>query len=136
MTAKAPNRRKTLVVLPEMQREIVRRSMLMPGAALLVLGLAATWLCLQILGEAAARAVELPGLRLLLPSILCTVLVMAALLYRQARHLSNKLGGPAYSIAKHLREVRENHGSTPRELRLRKGDYLEELRDEVNRFVE
>lgn len=135
MTSSYRNRRKILVILPEMQKKIVRRSMALPFAALVLLGFAVTWHCVSILSEATQHNVDLPGLRLLLPSILGFVVAMAGLMFRQAMHFSNKLGGPAYRIAKHLREIRESDGELPGDLKLRKGDYLEELRDEVNMFV-
>ena len=135
MTAKSPDRRKTLVILPDMQKRIMRKATLLPAAALVLLGFAMTWHCVSLIGEARANGVDLPGLRLLLPSVLGFVVAIAGLMFRQALHFSNKLGGPAYRIAKHLREIRQSDGELPGELKLRKGDYLGELRDEVNLFV-
>ena len=134
MTNNTNDRRQTLVVLPEMQRRMIVKSTLVPAVALVLLGGAVAFHCIKIIDAAAADGVDLPGLRLLLPSILAFTAAMAGFLIRQATMFSNKVGGPAYRIARTMAEMRQS-GQLPAPIKLRDNDYLTELADEFNEVV-
>ena len=134
MASKTPDRRKTLLILPQSQKRIIARASLVPAAALILLGAAVAFHCIRVVTEAANNDIDLPGLRLLLPSILGFVFAMAGLLFYQAIHFSNHIGGPAYRIMRTMAQLR--CGEKQRPIKLREGDYLVEVADELNRLME
>lgn len=48
--------------------------------------------------------------------------------------VSHKSAGPIYSLTQHLRKLRDNKKVEP--INFRKGDYFQELADEINEFID
>tara|TARA_Y100000590_G_C15178109_1_gene810118 strand:- start:249 stop:608 length:360 start_codon:yes stop_codon:yes gene_type:complete len=48
--------------------------------------------------------------------------------------VSHKSAGPIYSLTQHLRKIRDNKKVEP--INFRKGDYFQELADEINEFID
>jgi hypothetical protein len=134
MTQMPADRRKQLLILPAMQKRIIRRAAVIPSIALLALGTAVAVHCMRVIGEAYEHGVDLPGMRFLLPAILAFVIAMAGLLLHQAVHFSNKIGGPAYRLILSMRQFRA--GELPGKVKLRGGDYLTEVADELNDLLD
>jgi hypothetical protein len=127
------DRRRRLVVCPELQRRIVRDITVLP---LIVFVLSIAVLAVftgKLHGEAAAADVELPSL---IPWLLCLfgVVVVASFgLLSQAARFSNRVAGPQFRI---LRVVsQELAKSTGQQIQLRGDDYLREVAADVNALL-
>jgi hypothetical protein len=126
-------RRRQLVVQPELQQRIILRVILLPALALAAIGAIVSFETAALMGEAAAAEVELTRLRPLLLSVLGFIVIAGGVLIHQAVHFSHRIAGPVYNITRAMREHRA--GNAARRIRLRRGDYLAEIADEFNLLV-
>ena len=125
-----PERRKTIVVNAPVQRRITLAITLVPAIALAMTSLVAAIFCQRLVHEAQRFDVELANVLPLLCTLLVFVAVSGAVILLQAVRVSHRIAGPAYRITMSLRRIRE--GDLDFTVRLRKGDHLTEVADELN----
>lgn len=127
------NRRKRVIVLPQLQRRIVARSTLLPCLMLLTISSIVALQFSSIFAEVGELGVEIAGLGRLLVAMLISGVAMCGLVLWQAVYFSHRLAGPVYRITKSMRELGETGRAN--DLRLRRGDYLTEVADEFNKLA-
>jgi nitrogen fixation/metabolism regulation signal transduction histidine kinase len=134
MSDNRTNRRKTLVVNPQQQKQLVMTMSLIPS-----IGLAATmglicYFCNNLYNEAVQLQVHLDGLMPLFLAVSGFVLVSGFFMISNALMISHRIAGPSYRLAKSMEQIRE--GDIAFQVNLRKGDHLTELRDELNQLLD
>ena len=128
------NRRRTKVVMRDMQSRLIRETSLIPLVGLTVLAVTVTELGRRVIGEASAALVELPHLdNLLIAVAVMTSLVVGAVLYVAFR-FTHRVAGPSYRLIESLKRVQR--GDVDFQIRLRNGDFLTEVADEFNKTLE
>jgi len=128
------NRRKNILVQPEIQKRIILGFTLVP---MLCLGVSSILVAAfsSFLAEEAVRAdVELTWLTPLFLSIVGFVLVSSGVTLFQALKHSHKIAGPTCRIINSLREI--SAGNRKLRIQLRKDDYLTEIVDEINLMLD
>lgn len=128
------NRRKKLVVNKPLQSRLILGMALMPAVGLaLIAVLTAVW-CTRVMDEAMASDAELPNLMpLFYLVILFEVLAGATLLFNSLK-VSHRVAGPAYRICRSLERIRA--GDLTFTVKLRDGDHLTDVRDELNKLLD
>jgi hypothetical protein len=128
------NRRKKLVVNKPLQSRLILGMALMPAVGLaLIAVLTAVW-CTRVMDEAMASDAELPNLMpLFYLVILFEVLAGATLLFNSLK-VSHRVAGPAYRIVRSLERIRA--GDLTFTVKLRDGDHLTDVRDELNKLLD
>jgi methyl-accepting chemotaxis protein len=134
MATKGHERRKAWLINPAMQGRIVFRMTALPAAVLAGIAVFTGFYCSDVLTEARALDQELPDLMPLIWLVMAFELVAAGMLVMHALRLSHTIAGPAYRIAKSLERIRT--GDFEFRVKLRKGDHLTELRDEMNLLLD
>lgn len=124
------NRRKKLLVLHQMQSRIIKSTTLFPLIALTILTITLTVFCRKLMTEAATEEVVLPSLEPFLATVICLTAAFAATILYVALRFSQRIAGPTYRITETLKQIRE--GDQDIRIRLRSGDYLDEIADELN----
>jgi hypothetical protein len=128
------NRRKTKVIMRDMQARLIRETSLIPLVGLTVLAVTVTELGRRVIGEASAALVELPHLDMLLIAVaVMTSFIVGAVLYVAFR-FTHRVAGPSYRLIESLKRVQR--GDVDFQIRLRKGDFLTEVADEFNKTLE
>ena len=115
--------------MPHVQARIIRQTCLLPLSALTALTATVTILCRKVIAEAAEYEAVLPHLELLLLSILLLTATMAAAILYVAFRFSHRVTGPSYRIIETLKAA---PGDLDIRARLRKGDFLGEIADQLN----
>ena len=79
---------------------------------------------------------KVPGfmMKLIVKQVLFTVLLFLPIVLAGSIYLSHKIAGPAYRMEKDIRKITE--GEFGLRIRIRKGDELQELVNEINKMVE
>jgi methyl-accepting chemotaxis protein len=134
MSDNPTNRRKTLVVNPQQQKQLVMTMSLIPS-----IGLAATmglicYFCNNLYNEAVQLQVHLDGLMPLFLAVSGFVLVSGFFMISNALMISHRIAGPSYRLAKSMEQIRD--GDIAFQVNLRKGDHLTDLRDELNQLLD
>ena len=130
MTSAARNRRKRLVVQPEIQKKIIAQTGLFPvlslGAGTIITGY--FYSCL--VAEASAVEATLPSLTPLFVAVLSFTATMAGVSLYLALRSSHRIAGPAHRIIQTIRHMRR--GDLSVRAMLRPGDLLFEVAEELN----
>jgi sensor histidine kinase YesM len=134
MSNPATNRRKSRIVLPSLQGQIILQTTLLPLIALGLLVLTATFIARQLMVEAATMDVVFENLQPLLVAIVCMSTVMAGSILYVAFRFSHRIAGPAYRLVKSLEQVQT--GNAHFQVKLRDGDLLTELAVQMNLTLE
>jgi methyl-accepting chemotaxis protein len=124
------NRRRTRLVLRDLQGQILLQTTALPLAVLAGLLAAFAVLGRRILDEAATALAEIPALESLLIGVMCLGAAMVGAILFVAYRFSHRIAGPAYRIIKSLERVGE--GDVDFQVTLRKGDLLTEVADQFN----
>ena len=132
--APASNRRQILIVNSAAQKRIVLAITLFPSIALASSTMVVAVFCRRLLGEAARAEVELPSLMPLFVAMLAFVVASGVVILVQALRFSHRVAGPSYRLMKSLERVRA--GDIGFRVKLRMGDHLGEVADEMNRLLE
>jgi nitrogen fixation/metabolism regulation signal transduction histidine kinase len=134
MTEDMRNRRKTLVINKPVQKRIVMGITVVPIVTLIAATLAVAVLTGRVLDEARSAEETLPTLGPLFVSLFLFIVAAGAVVVLQALRYSHKIAGPMYRLIKSLERMRT--GDVSFRVKLRQGDELGELADEVNRVIE
>lgn len=114
----------------EMQSRIILHTTVLPLVALTILTVAVTILCRQVIAEASALDVAVPKVQLLLVTVVCLTSTMAGAILYIAFRFSNRVAGPSYRLIQSLKRART--GDADFRVKLRDGDFLTEVADELN----
>jgi nitrogen fixation/metabolism regulation signal transduction histidine kinase len=128
------NRRKNLLVQPEIQKRIIVGFTLVPLLCLGVSSLLVAAFSSFLAEEALRSEVELTWLTPLFLSIVAFVLVSSGVTLFQALKHSHKIAGPTCRIINSLREI--SGGNRKMRIQLRQDDYLTEIVDEINLMLD
>lgn len=124
------NRRKKLIVLPDLQLRMIRQAAFWPLATLVVASTLVGIAWRQVLREAAELEGQLTSLAWLLGAFALLVGSAVFVILYQAMLFSNRVAGPVYRIHKALADVRA--GDLAVRVHLREKDLLTETADELN----
>lgn len=133
MAQSYPNRRKKLVINKPVQRRIILGVTIVPMMALVAATIAVAVLTGQVLDEARVAEQSLPTLSSLFVSLFLFIVAAGATVVISALRYSNRIAGPMYRLCKSMREIRD--GDVSFKVKLRKGDDLTEIADEVNALI-
>ena len=128
------NRRKKLIVLPELQLRMIRQAAFWPLATLVIASTIVGIAWRQVLGEAAELEGQFHSLAWLLAAFALLVGSAVFVILYQAMLFSNRVAGPVYQIHKALAAVRE--GDLCIRVKLRDKDLLTETADELNKTLQ
>jgi hypothetical protein len=132
--ASRDERRRKILMDDETQRRIILGFCVAPLLSLIVACLMVGVFSRRVAAEAMLAEAELPSLRWLFLSLCAFVVVAAAMTVYQAVKHSHRIAGPLYRMRKDLGEVAS--GNRQKRIKLRDGDYLTELADEINRTLD
>jgi methyl-accepting chemotaxis protein len=126
-------RRRVVTNEPEQRRLILAMVGPLNVCLSVILGLI-TFFCFRIGDEASSRGIVLRNLDYLYVSIALLVVVLAAFAFALSIKISHRISGPMRNFGATLRAFRE--GDRSRRVKLRKGDYLGPVADELNGFLD
>ena len=128
------NRRKSVIVDASAQRRMILGISVLPLTVMLVAAIAMWFFGNRLFEEAKDTNAELPSLGVLTMIQYLFVVTTGALAVIQAVRYSNRVVGPAVRIKRALQQIRAGDLDTP--IKLRKGDALTDVADELNRLME
>ncbi len=134
MEGKQKNRRRTLIVNKKVQTRMVLTLTFVPILGLIAATLAVGLLTGQVLEEARQAEVTLPTLGPLFIALFSFILAAGVVVVIQALRYSHRIAGPTFRIVRSLKDIRS--GNLGFRVKLRKGDELEEIADELNRLID
>jgi hypothetical protein len=134
MSSAGQNRRRVLVVNPDSQKRMMITMTVAPAVGLSVMMIAVCFFCHRVYQHSIDVGVQIDGLMPLFISVSGFVLVAAAFLVSSALMTSHRIAGPAYRLCESLKRARE--GDIGFSVTLRDADYLTEIRDEMNLFLD
>jgi hypothetical protein len=133
MASREDRRRKILMGDPT-QHRIILGFCVAPLLSLIVACLLVGVFSRRVAQEAMLAEAELPSLRWLFLSLCAFVVVAAGVTLYQAVKHSHRIAGPLYRMRQDLGEVAS--GNRQKRIKLREGDYLTELADDINRTLD
>jgi methyl-accepting chemotaxis protein len=128
------NRRKSVIVDASAQARMVLGLSVLPLAVILVAAIAMWYFGNRLFAEAKDGNADLPSLGAVTMTQYLFVVATGALAVIQAVRYSNRVIGPAMRIKRTLLQIRAGDLGTP--IKLRKGDALTDVADELNRLME
>ena len=128
------NRRKSVIVDASAQTRMVLGLSVLPLAVILVAAIAMWIFGNRLFEEAKQSNADLPSLGAVTMIQYLFVVATGALAVIQALRYSNRVVGPAMRIKRTLLQIRAGDLETP--IKLRKGDALTDVADELNRLME
>jgi len=128
------NRRRQYIINKPVQKRIIFTVSFIPVVGLVGATLAVAVLAGKVLEEARSVDENLPTLGPLFIALLFFILSTGGVVILQAMRYSNKIAGPMYRLVKSLQRIRE--GDLEFTVKLREGDELTELADELNRHIQ
>lgn len=134
MSKPTHNRRKKLVVNPAMQGRMVMSMAALPAVAMAGIAVFTGIYCSSVMDEALELDAELPDLMPLIWLVIGFEVIAAGVLLVSSLKISHTIAGPAYRIQKSLERIRT--GDLAFRVKLRKGDHLTELQDELNLLLD
>lgn len=134
MRERAKERRRTLIVDARTQKRILAAVVTPPTVGLGVATLIVAVYCRRLAGEAMLADAELPSLVPLFGWVLFLFVVATGLIVFRGLRLSHRIAGPAHNIRRSVQCLREGELSV--RIRLRRGDFLTELAEELNGLIE
>ncbi|MGE3172059.1 MAG: hypothetical protein AB7O97_05485 [Planctomycetota bacterium] len=134
MAAHTHERRKKLIVNRPLQSRLMLNMALLPGIALAGIAVFTGVYCARLMDEAMATDTELPGLMPLFYLVIAFELLAAVFLMVNSLKISHKVAGPAYRLTKCIERIRS--GDLAFTVQFRRGDHLQELKDEFNKLLD
>ena len=129
-----PERRRTLIVNPVLQKRLIRDVSLVPILALIA-GVAVTAVSFRLLLlDAVDAGITLPGVYPFLGCLAGFVFLSAFVTLNMAARISNRVAGPLVRL--HRAMERLGQGDFDCRIRFREGDYLEDTAEVFNRLVD
>ncbi len=133
MSHTLPNRRKKLIINKPVQRRIIVGVTIIPMLVLVAATIAVAILTGRVLDEARAAEQGLPTLAPLFVSLFLFIVAAGTTVVISALRYSNRIAGPMFRLCRSMREIRE--GDLSFTVKLRKGDELTEIADELNAMI-
>ena len=130
MSGSGNNRRKILIINPKLQKRMILTMSLVPAIALSLMMALVCYFCYQVYEQAVDLGIRFDGLMQLFFSVSGFVIVAAVFMLSSALMTSHRVAGPAYRLIQSLKQIRE--GDVAFQIKLRTGDYLTEIADELN----
>ena len=127
-------RRRQIVVNKSLQSRIIFAAAWAPGLCLAGTSLLLGVFCARLNNEALQADVALPSILPVFVISVSFMLVATAYMLFNALRFSHRIAGPMYNIGKTLQRFRD--GDADSRVILRKHDYLSEMQDHVNGFLE
>ena len=127
------NRRRQIVVNKALQSRIVFATAWAPGLCLAGTSLLLGVFCARLYNEALQADVSLPSILPVFIIAVCFMLVATAYMLFSALRFSHRIAGPMYNVGKTLQRYRD--GDAEARIILREHDYLVEIQDHVNAFL-
>jgi len=134
MASHHQERRKQLIVNKPMQRRLIANMALLPGIALAGIAIFTGIYVHGLMDPAIATDTELPNLMPLFYLVIVFELLAAVFLVANSLKISHLIAGPAHRICKSLEQMRS--GDISFEVKLRRGDHLHEIGDELNLLLD
>jgi methyl-accepting chemotaxis protein len=128
------NRRKSVIVDASAQTRMILGISVLPLCVMLIAAVAMWFFGNRLFEEAKDSNADLPSLGVLTMIQYLFVVTTGALAVIQAVRYSNRVVGPAVRIKRSLQQIRAGDLDTP--IKLRKGDALTDVADELNRLME
>src|SRR5262245_623077 len=128
------NRRKSVIVDASAQTRMILGISVLPLTLMLIAAVAMWFFGNRLFEEAKDSNADLPSLGVLTMIQYLFVVTTGALAVIQAVRYSNRVVGPAVRIKRALQQIRAGDLDTP--IKLRKGDALTDVADEMNRLME
>ncbi|HZN40295.1 MAG TPA: HAMP domain-containing protein [Planctomycetota bacterium] len=128
------NRRKSVIVDASAQARMVLGLSVLPLAVILVAAIAMWYFGNCLFAEAKDSNADLPSLGAVTMIQYLFVVATGALAVIQAVRYSNRVVGPAMRIKRSLQQIRA--GDLDTRIKLRKGDALTDVADELNRLMD
>lgn len=127
------NRRRQIVINKALQSRIVFATAWAPGLCLAGTSLLLGVFCARLYNEALQADVSLPSILPVFIIAVCFMLVATAYMLFSALRFSHRIAGPMYNVGKTLQRFRD--GDIDARVILRQQDYLVEVQDHVNAFL-
>jgi len=127
------NRRRQIVVNKALQSRIVFATAWAPGLCLAGTSLLLGVFCARLYTEALQADVALPSILPVFAIAMCFMLVATAYMLFSALRFSHRIAGPMFNVGKTLQRFRDGHMKA--RIVLREHDYLVEIQDHVNAFL-
>ncbi|GEM_PF-2922946 len=134
METNRQNRRRKLIVNKKTQTRMVVTITFLPILGLVAATLAVGFLTGKVLDEARQAEVALPTLSPLFIALFSFILAAGVVVVIQALRYSHKIAGPTFRLVRSLKSIR--NGDLSFRVKLRKGDELTEIAEEVNRLMD
>ncbi len=128
------NRRRQIVVNKELQSRIVFATAWAPALCLAGTSLLLGVFCARLYKEALQADVSLPSILPVFAIAMCFMLVATAYMLFSALRFSHRIAGPMYNVGKTLQRFRD--GDINARIILRQHDYLVEVQDYMNAFLD
>ncbi len=128
------NQRSRIIVNLPLQKRIIFSVSWPPLLCVMGTGIVFLAYAIRLGFEAAESDANLPSLLPVLVSAMCFLVMATGLVLWNALRFSHKVAGPMYRIGKTLQAVRAGDPSV--RARLRNGDHLEDLAQEINEFLD
>ncbi|MHC4850884.1 MAG: hypothetical protein ACYTKC_08780 [Planctomycetota bacterium] len=128
------NRRRQIVINKSLQSRIVFATAWAPGLCLAGTALLLGVFCARLYSEALQADVSLPSILPVFMIAVAFMLVATAYMLFAALRFSHRIAGPMYNFGRTLKEFRE--GNIDARITLREHDYLEEVQDHINSFLD
>ena len=129
-----PNRRKKKIVNKPMQHRMIASMSLVPACALSAMLIVLSVSCYRLWREAMLLDIEMENLTPFFLTACGFVVAAAYFILHNSVNLSHRVAGPAYKLCLALQQIR--NGDIDFEVRLRQGDHLTEIRDELNLLID
>lgn len=117
-----------------LQGRLMAKMTLLPGVVLAGIAVFTAVYVTRAMNHATATGSELPDLMPLFYLVIVFELLAAVFLLANSLKASHLVAGPAYRICKSLERIRS--GDLAFEVKLRQGDHLTEIRDELNLLLD
>lgn len=128
------NQRKIIMINPEMQHRMIRAFVGIPAIGMASAMVVVCYFTYQVYREAIISDVRLDGLIPLFLSVSVFLIVTSVFLFSNSIKISHLVAGPAYRICQSIKQMRA--GDIGFKIKLRAGDYLTEVRDELNLLLD
>ena len=123
-------RRKTIIINPALQNRFIMALSVAPAIGLSLAMIAVCYFSYLLYREATVLDMRLEGLMPLFLSVSAFVLVSTVFLVSNSVKISHLVAGPAFRLCQSIKQIRG--GNIGFKIALRKGDFLTEIRDELN----
>jgi nitrogen fixation/metabolism regulation signal transduction histidine kinase len=132
------NRRKKLIINPTLQRQMIKDMVKIPILTLTICTILVASSFWAVLPDFESLETTFPGIYKvmfgLLLSVVCLVFLSSLFITMvAATRISNRVAGPLYRLTTAMEQILK--GEDHVKITLRKGDYLEDIVDNFNRFL-